>query len=257
LYKEEIMGKFRILTFALALTGFLFIGIVSVDAAPVKTNFYGLDGLFMGTTGTTIPAGELAAGVSMLVLSDDNVDGSILPVTVTFGATDTIELAAAFEVYKSYDGPGGDESGTGDIHLLGKFAVHGRTADYPATAAGVRIKLPAADEPLGTEETDFAVFGAVDFLMGSVKGILNAEYVLAGGDYSNQVNYVVGLQIPYSDSTDFTLELLDQDLVGDMFAAGATFDMGPSLNFGVAVGAGLDEDTSADFAVLGKLDFTF
>jgi hypothetical protein len=251
------MGKLRIFMCALALTAFLFAGAGSVLAAPIKTNFYGLDGLFMGTTGTTIPAGELAAGASMMVLSDDDYDGSVLPVTITYGATDTIELAAAFEIYKSIDGPGVDESGTGDIHLLGKFAIQGRTADYPAAAAGVRIKLPTADDPLGTEETDFAIFGAVDWAMKSVKGILNAEYVLAGGDNENQVNYVVGLQIPYSDSTDFTLELLDQDLVGDMFAAGATFDMGQALNFGVAVGAGLDEDTSADFAVMGKLDFTF
>jgi hypothetical protein len=251
------MGKLRIFTGVLALTGFLFAGIVNVEAAPVKTNFYGLDGLFMATTGATIPAGELVVGASMLVLSDDDNDGSILPVNITYGATDTIELAAAVEAYKSIDGPGADESGTGDIHLLAKFAVQGRTTDYPAAAAGVRIKLPTADSPLGTEETDFAVFGAVDLLMKSVKGILNVEYVLAGGDYNNQLNYVVGLEIPYSDTTDFTLELMDQDLVGDMFAGGATFDMGPSLNFGIAVGAGLDDDTSVDFAVMGKLDFNF
>jgi hypothetical protein len=236
---------------------FLFASVGMVDAAPVETNYYGLDGLFLGTTGSTIPAGELVVGASMLILSDDDVDGSILPVSVTYGATDTIELAAAFETYKSIETPGDDESGTGDIHLLGKFAVQGRTEHYPATAVGMRIKLPTADSPLGTEETDFAVFGAMDLNMRSVKGILNVEYVLAGGDYPNEVNYVVGLEVPYSDKTDFTFELLDQDLVGDMFAGGATFDMGPSLNFGVAIGVGLDEDTSADFAVMGKLDFNF
>lgn len=255
--KEEIMGKLRLLMSGITVAAILVAGFGNVEAAPVKTNFYGLDGLFMGTTGTTLPAGQLVVGASMLVISDDDVDGSILPVNITYGATDSIELAAAFETYKSIDGLGEDESGTGDLHLLGKFAVQGRTVDYPATAVGVRIKLPMADDPLGTEETDFALFGAVDLAMRSVKGILNVEYVLAGGDYRNQVNYVVGLEIPYSDSTDFTLELLDQDLVGDMFAGGATFDMGPSLNFGVAVGVGLDEDTSADFAVMGKLDFNF
>lgn len=251
------MGKMRIFTGVLVTVTILLATTVHVEAAPIKTNFYGLDGLFMATTGSTIPAGELIVGASMLVLSDDDFDGSILPVNITYGATDNIELAAAVEVYKSVDSPGADESGTGDVHLLGKFALQSQTQDYPAAAAGVRIKLPTADAPLGTEETDFAVFGAVDLMMKNVKGILNVEYLIAGGDYNNQVNYVVGLEIPYSDSTDFTLELLDQDIVGDMFAGGATFDMGPSLNFGVAVGVGLEEDTSTDFAVMGKLDFNF
>ena len=49
---------------------------------------------------------------------------------------------------------------------------------------------------------------------------------------------------------------MDHDLVGDMFAGGATFDMGSALNFGVAVGFGLN-DPSADTAVMGKLTFTF
>jgi len=262
-YKEEIMGGMRIFKVAVASLALILTGALTVNAAPVTTNYYGLDGLFMATTGTTLPAGKLLVGGSILVISDDVVDGSIVPVTVTYGATDKIELAAAFETYKSYDDGAQDESGTGDIHLLAKFALQARTPDYPAAAAGVRIKLPTADDPLGTEETDFALFGAVDINMRNVKGILNVEYLLAGGDFPNVVNYVVGLQIPYSDSTDFTLELLDQNfpgsgpVLGDMFAGGATFDMGPSLNFGVAVGIGLEEDTSTDFAVMGKLDFNF
>jgi hypothetical protein len=79
---------------------------------------------------------------------------------------------------------------------------------------------------------------------------------MPGGDDENQVIYVVGVEIPYSDTADFTLELMDQSLVGDLFAAGATFDLGSSLNFGVAVGFGLN-DPSADFATMGKLNFTF
>jgi len=255
--EEETMEKLRILTGILVMAAVVLTGAGTGMAAPVETNLFGLSGLFLGTTGTTVPGGSLAVGASMLVISDDNVDGSTLPVSVNYGATDTIEIAAAFEAIKSYDGPGGDETGTGDLYLAAKFALQEENADYPGVAAGVRLKLPMADEPLSSEETDFAVFAALDMRMKSVEGVLNVEYLLAGGDNPNQVNYVVGLRIPYSDTTDFTLELMDNDLVGDVFAGGATFDMGPSLNFGAAVGLGLDEDTSADFAVQGKLTFTF
>jgi hypothetical protein len=235
---------------------FSFSGIGTADGAPVNTNLYGLDGLFLATSGTTIPAGELVVGASMLIISDDVVDGSTLPVSITYGASQTIEVAAAFEIYKSYDDGVDDDSGTGDLFLSGKLALQERTADYPATALGLRLKLPMADYPLGSEETDIAIFAAMDMPMKSVIGILNVEYLLPGGDAENQVNYVVGLKIPYSDTTDFSLELLDNDLVGDMLAGGATFDMGSSLNFGVAIGFGLN-DPSADFATQGKMTFTF
>jgi hypothetical protein len=255
--KEDNMCRTRVFTAFLIGVLFLFAGAVPAQSQPVKTNIYGLDGLFLATGGTTIPAGELVIGGSALIINDDDVDATSTPVTITYGASSDIEIAAAFEVYRSFDNGVDDDSGTGDLHLSAKYAVQGKTADYPATAVGVRVKLPLADQPLGTEETDFALFAASQLDMKSVTGILNVEYLIAGGDFPNLVNYVVGLQIPYSDTTDFTLELLDQPSIGDMFAGGATFDMGSSLNFGVAIGFGLEEDTSADFAAMGKIDFTF
>jgi hypothetical protein len=252
------MGKLRTFTIVLAALGVLLAGAVTPgSAANVETNLFGLDGLFLATTGRTLPAGEFAVGASMLIISDDFVDGSTLPVTVTYGASAKVEVAAAFEAYKTYDDGVTDDSGTGDLYLSGKFALQEETSDYPATAVGLRLKLPMADAPLSSEETDIAVFAALDMDMKGVRGILNIEYLLPGGDAENQVNYIVGLRIPYSEDTDFTIELLDQALVGDMIAAGATFDMGSSLNFGVAVGVGLNDDPSADFATQGKLTYTF
>ena len=175
------MKKMRAITFVLVV-GLIFMGAPAAKAEPIKTNLYGLEGLFFGTPGTTIEAGQLVVGASMLAASYDDADLSVLPVTVTYGATRYIELAGAFEVLKSIDN-GVDETGTGDVHLLAKFSLQDRTVDYPATAVGVRVKLPTAQDDLGTDETDFAVFGALDINMRSVKGILNAEYVLAGGDY--------------------------------------------------------------------------
>jgi hypothetical protein len=257
--KEDQMFKRRVFSCCLALTFVLVAMAGTLQAAPLKTNLFGLDGLFLATSGTTIEAGTFAVGGSMLTISDDNADGTSLPVTVTFGATDDIEIAAAFEAYKSYDDGNTDDTGTGDLFLSAKFAVQEENADYPGTALGIRLKLPMADTPLGSEETDFTLFAAMDMKMKSVKGILNVEYLMPGGDAENQVNYVVGLGIPYSDTTEFSLELLDQPWaglvpIGDIFAAGATFDMGSSLNFGLAVGFGLN-DPSADFLAHGKLTF--
>ena len=250
------MGKVRVFLSVSLVFMFMVMGTGPATAAPLKTNLFGLDGLFMATSGSTIEAGTLLIGGSMLVISDDDVDGSTLPITVTYGATSTIELAGAYEAYKSYDDGFTDDTGTGDLYFSAKFAMQEETADYPASALGLRIKLPMADAPLSNEETDITVFAAVDMDMKGVKGVLNVEYFMPGSDAENQVNYVVGLEIPYSDTTDFSLELLDNDLVGDLFAGGATFDMGSSLNFGVAVGVGLN-DPAADFAAQGKITFTF
>jgi hypothetical protein len=250
------MCRIRAFSASLIIAFLLFAGAGPAGAQPVRTNLYGLDGLFLATSGTTIPAGELVIGGSALIINDDDGDATSTPVTISYGASSDIEIAAAFEIYRSIDN-GVDDSGTGDLHLSAKYAIQEKTADYPATAIGVRIKLPLADDPLGTEETDFALFTATQLDMKSITGILNVEYLLAGGDFPNLVNYVVGLKIPYSDTTNFSLELLDQPAIGDMFAGGATFDVGSSLNFGVAIGFGLEEDTSADFAAMGKIDFTF
>jgi len=251
------MKRVRIITCVLAAAAVFALGVGPVMAAPLKTNFYGLDGLFLATSGKVIPAGEMLVGSTMLIVNDDNFDGTTLPVAFTYGASAKIELAAAFEAYKDVDfGGGNDDTGTGDLYLSAKYALQEENADYPATAIGLRLKLPLADDPLSNEETDFAIFAALDMDMRGVKGVLNVEYLVPGGNDENQVNYVVGIEIPYSDTTDFSLELMDNDLVGDMFAGGATFDMGSALNFGVAVGFGLN-DPSADTAVMGKLTFNF
>jgi len=250
------MGKLRIGLSITLMIAVLVVGAGSAMAAPLKTNLFGLDGLFIATSGKVIPAGTMLVSSSVLIVSDDNVDGTTVPVSFTYGASSDIEVAAAFEVYKSFDNGAQDDTGTGDLFLSAKYAILEANADYPATALGLRLKLPMADDPLGTEETDFAIFAAMEMAMKSVTAMLNVEYLMPGGNAENQVNYVVGLQIPYSDTTDFSLELMDNDLVGDLFAGGATFDMGSALNFGVALGFGLN-DFSADFAALGKLTFTF
>ncbi len=230
----------------------------STHAGPYGTNLFGLEGLFFPTTGTALPSGTMLVGGSFLLMSNNEpeVDVKSVPVTFTYGFDGNFDMALAFEVYRSIDSPGFDESGVGDLYLSGKYAVQPRTAVYPAMAVGARLKVPTAEEGLGSDETDFAIFGAADILMNSVQGLLNVEYVFVGGtDAVDQVNYSVGLRIPYSDSVDFAVELIDQELTGDLIAGGATFDMGSTLNFGFGVGLGLNEP-AADFAVQGKFTFS-
>ena len=264
--KEDEMGKVRVFLCFSVIVMLLVMVAGSAVAKPLKTNLYGLDGLFLATGGTTIPAGELGVGASMLLVSDDFADGSIIPVTVTYGMTSDLEFAAAFEVFKDYDDGVDDDSGTGDLFLSAKYAVQEENADYPGTALGLNLKLPLSDEPIGTEETDISIFAAMEMEMKSVRGILNLEYLFPGGDDENQFKYVIGLEIPYSDTTDFSIELVHLPLLGevpadlfrgDMLAGGATFDLGSALYFGVGIGIGLNDDFSSDVVAMGKINFTF
>ena len=93
------MIKRRVFSCGLALTLVLVLMGGTLQAAPLKTNLFGLDGFFLATSGTTIEAGTFALGGSMLIISDDNADGTTLPVTITYGATDDIEIAA-FNIQK-------------------------------------------------------------------------------------------------------------------------------------------------------------
>ena len=251
------MGKIRVFLSVSLVVMFLALGTGSATAAPLKTNLFGLDGLFLTTSGSTLPSGSVAVGGSFLVVSDDNFDGTSLPLTFTYGATDKAEVGVSLEVYEAQEYGNFDDNGMGDLTVAGKFGIQDRTSDYPATAVGIRVKFPTADDGLGTDETDVTIFAAMDIDMKGVKGILNVEYFMPGGDDENQVNYGIGVGIPYSDTTEFSIELVDIPYpFGDIVAAGATFDIGSSLNFGAAIGLGLN-DPSADFAAQGKMTFTF
>jgi hypothetical protein len=228
------------------------------QAGPVQSNLYGLDGLFYTTSGKTVDAGSLALGGAFLFLSDDDNDLQTLPLTMTYGFSDDVEFGAALELFRNVDGPGGSESGIGDLYLSAKMEVQERTNEYPATSAGIRVRVPTADEDVELSgETDFAFFVAAELPLGSTLGMFNVEYLLVGeSDAENQVNYAFGLKIPYTETVNFAVELLDQPIVGDILVGGALFDVSDHLNFGVGVGVGLN-DPAVDVTVDGKMTLTF
>ncbi|GBE15959.1 MAG TPA: hypothetical protein ENH32_08350 [Proteobacteria bacterium] len=239
------------------------------SSGPVSVNLNGLDGLWVATSAGTLPEGSFVVGGGFVFGNGKFGPGGgystyAVPVTVTYAFTDRIEGGASAPVIMNVDPDvGATQSGFGDVNLSIKYSLQAETQTMPAYAVGARLKLGTASDAngLGTGDTDLGIFAALDQQIGGVHGYLNVEYALRGGNMDNEVNYALGLKIPYTDSVDFTVELVDQGFItseynfGDILIGGASFDMAPSVNFGFAVGLGLN-DNSSDFLLGGKLSFS-
>lgn len=240
------------------------------STGPVSVNLNGLDGLWVATSAGTLPAGSFVVGGGFTFGNGTsggpgNYSTYSVPVTVTYAFTDRVEGGAAAPVLMNLDPDvGASQSGFGDINLSIKYSLQAATASMPAYAVGARLKLgTAGDTPpgLGTGDTDLGLFAALDQQIGGVHGFLNVEYAFRGGSLENEVNYALGLKIPYTDTVDFTVELVDQGSIsteynfGDILLGGVSFDLEPSINFGFVVGLGLN-DGSSDFLLGGKLAFS-
>jgi len=240
-------------------------GITSAD--PVSVNTRGLKGLWVTNSASTVGAGNLVLGGSFFYGTNGNgaadYNAYAIPLSVTYGFTDKFEGGVIAPIWLDYNYDGGpSESGFGDLNLSAKFAIQEESSEIPAIAFGGRLKLPTADDGkgLGTGDTDFGIFGTLEKMIGGVRGLLDVEYVFRGGDWDNAVNYAVGVEIPYSDTVGFSIELVDQEaitteyLFGDMLMGAVNFDLDPSMNFGFNLGVGLNKP-STDFMFGAKLSF--
>ena len=236
-------------------------------AEPVSVNTKGLKGLWVTNSASTVGKGTLVFGGSFLYGNNSNgqldYNTYALPVTVTYGFNDKLEGGLAAPVLMNVNPDNlSSESGFGDLNMSVKYAFQEETGDMPAMAFGGRLKLPTADDGkgLGTGDTDFGIFGTLDKMIGGIRGLLDVEYVFRGGSLENEVNYAVGVEIPYSDTVGFTIELLDQGaitseyLFGDILMGAVNFDMPPSMNFGFNLGVGLNKP-STDFMFGAKISF--
>lgn len=235
-------------------------------ADPVRTNLTGQDGLFVTTSGKILPEGTMVIGGGFVSATEnDAVDYKVLsvPVTFTYVFNEKLQGAVAIPITTSYDPDGGtSESGTGDIQLTVKHTLQKIVKIESAAAAGLRVKLPFADDPnLGTGDSDFGVFIAVEQDFGGVITMMNVEYALLGGNAQNQINYAFGFEIPYKEKVDFSIELLDQspftmskNISGDLLLGGINLDSGTSLNLGLGLGIGLN-DNSTDYMILGNISY--
>jgi len=237
-------------------------------ADPVRTNFTGQDGLFVTTSGKILPEGTMVIGGGFVSASEGDVGNDYkalsVPVTFTYVFNEKLQGAVAIPITTSRDPDvGASESGTGDLQLTVKHTLQKIVKTEAAAAGGLRIKLPLADDTkgLGTGDTDFGVFIAVEQDFGGVTTMMNVEYALLGGNAQNQINYAFGFEIPYKDKVDFSIELVDQvpftmssNIGGDLLLGGINLDSGTSLNLGLGLGVGLN-DSSTDYMILGNISY--
>ena len=103
-------------------------------------------------------------------------------------------------------------SGIGDILVRAKYNFS-RTADQ-AFAVGLDVRLPTGDElnMLGTGETQTSIYLISSLSAGRIGPHFNVGYTLAGGEGTNQINYVAGAEIAATPKLT-----LVGDLVGRMF----------------------------------------
>ncbi len=237
-------------------------------ADPVRTNLRGQDGLFVTTSGKILPEGTMviSGGFVSATEGDAVIDYKVLtvPVNFTYVFNDKLQGAVSIPITTSFDPDvGTSESGAGDLQVTLKHSLQKIVKSEAAAAAGLRIKLPFADDTkgLGTGDNDYGVFIAVEQDFGKVTTMMNVEYAVLGGSAENQINYAFGFEIPYKDKVDFSIELVDQtpftmssNITGDLLVGGINLDSGTSLNLGLGLGIGLN-DTSTDYMIIGNISF--
>ena len=240
-----------------------------MGAKATGINVNGLDGLFVATSGHTLEAQTFVLGAGFFYGSDDDFSTHALPITLTYGVVDNIEVGLSVAVISGVDPDGpGSESGVGDIGISGKYSFLEESDSVPGVAAGIRVKIPSADdsEGLGTGEFDLGLLLAASKKIGRTEYMLNVEYALIGGDNPdrpNEVNYALGARMSYTDTVSFTLELIDQNFVlsnffaGDHLVTGAEVELMPGFmaagNFGVAMTGG----PVTDFVFGAKISYAF
>jgi hypothetical protein len=267
--KEAIMRLFKLgVPFLVLLFAISMIVPTGSLADPVRINFSGQDGLFVTTSGKILPEGTMVIGGGFVSASEGDVgnDYKVLsvPVTFTYVFNEKLQGAVAIPITTSRDPDvGASESGMGDLQLTVKHTLQKIVKTESAAAGGLRIKLPLADDTngLGTGDTDFGVFIAVEQDFGGVTTMMNVEYALLGGNAQNQINYAFGFEIPHKDKINFSIELVDQvpftmssNIGGDLLLGGINLDSGTSLNLGLGLGIGLN-DGSTDYMILGNISY--
>ena len=237
-------------------------------ADPIRVNFSGLDGLFFTTSGKILPEGTIVLGGGFVSGTEGDIANDYkslsIPVTLTYSFNDRLMGAISLPVTTSYDPDvGTSESGMGDLNISVKHTLQKIVKSEAAAAAGLRLKLPLANDGkgLGSGENDIGAFVAIEQNFGGVTTMMNVEYAVLGGNAQNQINYAFGFEIPYSETVDISIELLDQvpfsvnsNLSGDLVMGGVNLDSGDSLNVGFGLGLGLN-DTSTDYIIAGNISF--
>lgn len=183
------------------------------------TNTSGLTGLFYTSSAYTVPKGSFELGSTVLMERSGTPDYSMVqvPINITYGLTDTIELALSTKmVYLNTIG-----QGVGDTEINAKVLINEpaswRQGFYiPAVAIGAGLILPTGRTGLD-EVNDY---GAKAMFMLSSEGRLpNNRYIgtyldaqvigkdLSSASANRDIYWVVnlGLMMPWQDDRNFQM----------------------------------------------------
>lgn len=130
----------------------LFERMVVINRPP---NIQGQTGLLVTNSAFTQKPGNLAAGISLMAEYSGNPDYSILqlPVTLTYGLTDDIELGIKAKALQTENvNSTTTERGLGDSEIAVKWRFIDQSETFPAVAVGIVGMLPTGDEDKGLNE---------------------------------------------------------------------------------------------------------
>lgn len=169
----------------------------------------GLTGLAVTSSADVLDQGKFNVGSRLIHSSkeENNVTSSnnLIPTTLTYGIMSNLEVAGVlpYTSRKEENGSTSDESGLGDVELLGKYKVMGAAEGMPAVALVGKVKLATGDDEkdLGTGALDFGVGAAASMNLGVVNGHGNLGYVITGENDDAKKN--PGDQILYNLALDF------------------------------------------------------
>lgn len=248
-----------------ALGAALLLGLGSCNSAPSggETVTPQRPTLSSDTSTTAEGTFELEAGVAV-----DPSEAVDTPLSLKFGAGPSTEVFLSGAPFLFREVPGRDARGPGDVVVGLRHRFLESAARHPSAAFQASIKLPTADEELGSEEVDLSVAAMATQGFGDLT--VTGYYDLGvlgdpGGGTDVSHSLALATSHPLSNSVGAFAEIAgvsipDQDAEQAFTTFGVTYAASNSLVFDVGAVVGLDRD-ARDFQFiigltrnLGRLD---
>jgi hypothetical protein len=158
-------------------------------------------------------------------------DESAIPLVLSYGLTDRLELAVEPVAYTSIKPKGAKSaSGFGDTEVTLTYLIAPESGPRPAIAIAGEVKFPTTKNPLiGTGSTDYRIFGIVSKRVGRFDLHANLGYTVVGNSSgsaiqsSNIVDYAAALEFIATPTVSLFAEVL-----GNTSAGGSESTSGPA-----------------------------
>lgn len=141
----------------------------------------GLTGLLITSSAFSEPVNRVSVGVSLTAESSKHPDYDVLqlPMTLTYGVTDAVELGLKAKYVQIDDRRGMlplHNRGSGDTEVLAKWRFIGQQENFPAVAVGISGILPTGDKDKNLNEV--VHWGAKLLVLASSEAPIFGEYLL-------------------------------------------------------------------------------